>query len=400
MRAIRFHYRPVRYLLIRAAGRRLRAGGAGPLGFVRLEEVAPEPLPASDWVRVEPRLSGICGSDLGAIAAHDSFTLEPYASYPFTLGHEVVGTVVEAGRTVSRWREGDRVILNPMLACRQKGVEPCAACARGDYGVCRRATDGVGSITGFSPLTGGGWADSLVAHESQLWPQEELPDEVAVFADPFASAAKGVFLEPPLEDDVVLVMGAGNIGLLTIHALRATGWNGVIAVSARYGFQAERARHAGADTVLESDVALYDWAASLPGAAAFKPTLAPRFVEGGPSLVYDTVGTERTVAQALALTREAGRIVLTGAAARSRIDLTRLWHRQLRVTGVMVYGAVELEGRKVDVFDAALALLRRGGLERLELLTHVFELEEYRDAISVALGKGGHNSIKVAFRPR
>ncbi len=399
LRAIRFHYRPIRYLLTRAASRRLRAGGAGPFGFVRMDEIPPPPLPGPEWVRVEPRLSGICGSDLGAITAHDSFTLEPYAAYPFTLGHEVVGTVTEVGRGVSRWSEGDRVILNPMLACRQKGLEPCPACARGDYGVCRRATDGAGSITGFSPLTGGGWADSLVAHETQLWAQEQLPDEVAVFADPFASAAKGVFLEPPAWDDVVLVIGAGTIGLLTVHALRATGWAGTVAVSARHPFQGERARRAGADVVLGSTAALYDWAGSLPGAAAFKPTLAPRFVEGGPSLVYDTVGSASTVRDALALTREAGRVVLTGAAARSRVDLTRLWHRQLRMTGVMVYGPVDFEGQRVDVFEAALALLRRGGLERLELLTHVFELEEYRDGISVALGKGGHDSIKVAFRP-
>jgi L-iditol 2-dehydrogenase len=398
LRAIRFHYRPVRYLLTRATGRRLRALSTGRLGFVRLDRVDPPALPAGDWVRLTPRLSGICGSDLGVITAHDSFTLEPYGAYPFTFGHEIVATVSETGPAVTRWSVGDRVVVNPMLSCRQKGEEPCPSCAREAYGLCRRATDGQGGITGFSPLTGGGWSDGLVAHESQLWAQGDLSDDVALLTDPFASALRGVLLEPPTPGDVVLVLGAGTIGLLTILALRATGWDGTIAALARYGFQARRAADAGADTVLDSREALYEWAASLPGAAVHKPTLARRFVEGGPSLIHDTVGSGGTVRDSLALTREGGRIVLTGAAARAELDLTRLWHRQIRLVGAMVYGPVELRGRRMDVFDAALELIRREDPGDLALLTHTFELEEYRDAITVALSKRGHESIKVAFR--
>lgn len=397
MRAIRFHYRPLRYILTRATSGRLPGLGVGRLGFVRLDDVEPPSLPGPDWVRLEPRLTGICGSDLGVITAHDSFSMEPYSAYPFTFGHEIVATVVGVGPSVTRWSQGDRVIVNPMLSCRQKGLEPCPACDRGDYGVCRRATDGLGHITGFSPLTGGGWGDELVAHESQLWEQGDLTDEVALLTDPFASAAKGVLLQPPVDGDVVLVLGAGTIGLLTVRALRLTGWEGAIAVSARYPFQARKARESGADTVLESRSALYAWAASLPGASAFKPTLAPKLVEGGPSLVYDTVGSERTLADALALTREAGRIVVTGAAAKADLDLTRLWHRQLQATGVMVYGPVEQGGRTMDIFEATLELMRRDDLGRLGLVTHTYELEKYRDAIGVALGKGPHACIKVAF---
>ncbi|MFW5950864.1 MAG: zinc-dependent alcohol dehydrogenase [Gemmatimonadota bacterium] len=398
MRAIRFHYRPVRYMLARTASRRLPALGTGRLGFVRLDDVERPTLPGPDWLRLRPRLSGICGTDLGVITGQDSFTLEPYSAYPFTFGHEIVATVSETGPAVADWSEGDRVIVNPMLSCRQKGLEPCPPCARGDYGVCRRATDGTGHITGFSPLTGGGWGDELVVHESQLFPQGELPDEVAVLTDTFASAAKGVFLEPPGPGDVVLVIGAGAIGLLTVRALRLTGWEGTIAVSARYAFQAATARRAGADEVLTSRAELYDWAASLPGAAGFKPTLAPKLVEGGPSLVFDAVGSDATVSDALALTREGGRVVITGGAGRVDVDLTRLWHRQLRVTGVMVYGPVDHHGRSVDIFEATLELVRADDLLGLGLVTHLFELEEYRDAIRVALDKDTHRSLKVAFR--
>jgi L-iditol 2-dehydrogenase len=400
LRAIRFHYRPGRYLLTRAASRRMPAFGAGVLGFVRLEEVDPPALPGPDWVRLEPRLSGICGTDLGVITARDSFSLEPYSTFPFTFGHEVIGTVTETGPAVTRWAVGDRVILNPMLACRQKGLPDCPACERGEPGLCRRLTDGNGGVAGFSPLTGGGWGDEMVAHQTQLRPQGDLPDEVAVLTDPFASAARGVFLEPPGPGDVVLVIGAGTIGLLKVRALRLSGWDGTIAVAARYAFQGRRAEAAGADLVLDSRDATFDWAASLPGASVHKPTLAARFLEGGPSLIYDTVGSESTLRDCLALIREGGRIVLTGAAARVTLDLTRLWYRQIRVTGIMSYGPVRFRDREVDIYDAVLELMGEDDLGGLRLLTHTYALEEYRDAIAVALAKRSHESIKVAFRPR
>ncbi|HUG40547.1 MAG TPA: zinc-binding dehydrogenase [Longimicrobiales bacterium] len=399
MRAIRFHYRPLRYLATRVASRRLPTAGLGRLGFVRLDDVEPPVLPGPDWVRVESRLSGICGSDLDVITAHDSFTLEPFGAYPFTFGHEIVGSVADAGAGVGRWKAGDRVVVNPMLSCLQRGGSPCGACARGDYGLCRRVGDGTGSMVGYSTVTGGGWSRYLVAHESQLHDQGDIPDEVAVLTDPFASAAKGVLLEPPGESDTVLVLGAGTIGLLAVRALRLTGWTGGIAVSARHPFQAEKARVAGADTVARSERELFRWAVGLPDARLYNPTLAPRFVEGGPSLVYDTVGTASSVRQALSLTREGGRVVLIGAAGKIDVDWTRVWNRQIRVAGIFAYGRVPWKGERPDIYDVALELIRAGGLEDLGLLTHVFQLEEYRDAIAVALGKSDHASIKVAFRP-
>src|SRR5512132_3166564 len=139
MKAVRFHYRPLRYLLTRVAARKSPKFALGPGGCVSLDDVDPPKLPAPDWVRVDTALSGICGSDMSAVTAHDSFTLEPFGAYPFTFGHENVGVVSEVGSAVVDWRVGDRVIVNPMLSCRQRAINPpCTACARGEYGLCRR----------------------------------------------------------------------------------------------------------------------------------------------------------------------------------------------------------------------------------------------------------------------
>lgn len=402
MRAIRFHYRPVRYLWTRWAARRHPAFALGPLGCIAFEDVEPPALPGPDWVRVETTLSGICGSDLSAVRAHDSFTLEPFGAFPFTFGHENVGRIAEVGADANGWTPGERVVVNPMLGCAQRGLEPCAACGRGEYGLCRCTTDGAigtGPMIGYCPAVGGGWSRFFVAHKSQLHRTADLEDEVAVLTDPLASALRPVLLHPPVEGDAVLVIGAGTIGALTVRALRLSGWDRPIAVLGRYGFQRELAERAGASHVFARVDEVYRWAAALPGARSYNPTLARRFVEGGPSLIFDTVGSRRSAADALALAREGGRIVLVGAAARISADWTRLWYRQLTLAGVFAYGLAPFQGEHRDIYDISLDLLRRDGFAELEMVTHVFDLEDYRAGLSAAIDKGGHRSTKVAFRP-
>ncbi len=406
LQAIRLHYRPVRYLLNRYVGR----GGArmplGPLGFVRLEETERPTLPGPDWVRVGTTASGICGSDIAAITAHDSLMLEPFQTYPFTFGHENIGRLQELGPKVVGWTPNDRVAVAPMLACEQRGIEPpCESCRAGEYGLCVNTTEGAlspGFMIGYCADTGGGWSDSFVAHRSQLrrLPSEtELPDDVAVLLDPFVSALRPVLLHPPGDGDRLLVVGAGTIGILTVKALRLTGWTGEITVLGRYPFQNERAEAAGATRILRSADELFYWARSMDGAKAYKPTLAPRFVEGGPTLVYDTVGSEGTVRDTLTLTAGGGRIVVVGSASKLAADWTRLVIRNLTLAGVFAYGLVPWKGEKRDIYDVALELLRGDGFAGLNMVTHVFGLEEYRAAIGAALDKSGNGSVKVVFRP-
>lgn len=403
MRAIRFHYGPVRYLLTRWLSSRRPAFALGPQRCVRLDDVDPPALPGPEWVRVGTTLSGICGSDLAAVTAHDSFTLEPFGAFPFTFGHENVGRVVESGAGAGEWKAGERVVVNPMLSCAQRGIAPpCPACVRGETGLCRntdRGEPGKGPMVGYSPATGGGWSACFVAHRSQLHRIGEMPDEVAVLTDPFASALRPVLLQRPVEGDVVLVIGAGSIGLLTVRALRLTGWAGGIAVLGRHARQLELAEVAGADTILRSRDEAYRWAADLPEARAYRPSLAPRFVEGGPSLVYDTVGSATTVGDAMALTREGGRIVLVGAAARLSVDLTRVWYRQITVAGIFAYGSAPFRGQDRDIYAASLELLAGNGIAGLGLVTHIYGLDDYRAALGAALDKGRSAAIKVAFRP-
>jgi threonine dehydrogenase-like Zn-dependent dehydrogenase len=91
---------------------------------------------------------------------------------------------------------------------------------------------------------------------------------------------------------------------------------------------------------------------------------------------------------------------LVGAAARVSADWTRIWYRQLSVAGVFAYGPAPYENQRRDIYDISIQLMRSDSFGELNMVTHVFPLEEYRAAISAALDKSGHRSVKVVFRPR
>ena len=113
-----------------------RGAGVGPL---RLVEQDSPPAPAADWVLVEPLLSGICGSDLATLDGRSSRYFEDIVSFPFVPGHEVVGTLAEdaTGAEGGVLPAGSRVVLQPVLGCAARGIEPlCPACQAGQVGNC------------------------------------------------------------------------------------------------------------------------------------------------------------------------------------------------------------------------------------------------------------------------
>src|SRR5205823_10687282 len=133
-------YRSVpRYVAARAVGDRLPGLLAGPLAPLRLVNRDEPPRPSERWGRVRPRLAGICGSDLATISGHSSFYFSPLVSMPFVPGHEVVGELMDE---VGELTVGTRVVIDPVLACAARGLDPCAACASGATGRCDRVTVG------------------------------------------------------------------------------------------------------------------------------------------------------------------------------------------------------------------------------------------------------------------
>ena len=372
------------YALARASGGRT-AVATDELSMLHLGDVEEPALPGPDWLRVLPRLSGICGSDTSAITGHASLYLDPLTSYPFIPGHEVVGQL----------EDGTRVVVEPALGCQVRGIEPqCARCAEGRPGLCENVTEGaleVGLQTGYCASTGGGWGEVLVAHRSQLHEvPSSLTDDAAVLVEPLACCAHAALRGAARPDEVVVVQGAGTIGLLTVAAVRLlTPPRRLIAV-AKYGSQREQARRLGADLVIGPDevfqrVRFATKARRLDGRD--RPLLL-----GGADLTFECTGTGRGLNDAVRFTRAGGRLVAVGMPGEEKVDWAPIWQRELTVMGAYAYGR-EASGRRS--FEVALEAAPE--LRLAELTGPLFPLSEYRDAIAYAIGSGRLGAVKVAF---
>jgi threonine dehydrogenase-like Zn-dependent dehydrogenase len=386
-----------RYLTARWFGPRLPAVYASPFGTVRLRrDAAPPRLPTAAWVRVQPRLAGICGSDLATLTAQGSTYFSPFTSCPFTFGHEVVGEVVELGADADGVGIGDRVVLEPPLHCVVRGVSPvCSACRDGHTAHCHGVLDGSiapGIQTGFCRDTGGGWSQSFVAHPRQLHRVPEgLADDVAVLVEPFACCLHAARMAPLAAGQTALVLGAGTIGALTIAALRAVATPARIVAIAKYPHQQALARRLGADVVLPPRD-MHDGLVTLLGARAFQPELGGRVLVGGADVTFDCVGSSRTLDDALRFTRHHGSVILVGMPAIPRgVDWTSLWHKELTVRGAYT--------STTPTFTAAIAAVAALRSSLAGVAAARFPLDRYRDAIGCALNAGSAGVVKTVFAP-
>ncbi len=390
-----------RYLLMRAGAKRVKNLETGRLSPLQLES-APEPeLPAPDWVRVKPLLSGICGSDLGTLSSENSPYFSPITSPPFVMGHEVVGVVTDDN---SGFRAGERVVVEPALGCAARGIDPpCPYCASGRHALCLNVSKGhlsPGIQTGFCRDTGGGWTQrTLVAHPTQLHRVPDgLPDEAAVAIEPLACAVHAALKTAPKPDETTLVIGAGNIGLFTVAALRRLTDAGRMICVAKHERQREEALRLGADEVVHPKQ-MYSGLPEMLGTEALKPELGKPVVAGGAQNVFECVGSPGTMEDAVRLTKPGGEVSLVGMpGARSSLDLTALWYKEVSLAGAYAYGVEEYEGERTSSFELAIGLAPQIKLETM--VGPRFRLEEYREAISAARSAGRAGNVKVVFDHR
>jgi threonine dehydrogenase-like Zn-dependent dehydrogenase len=343
-------------------------------------------------VRVAPRLAGICGSDLAMLAGETSFYFTPIVSTPFVPGHEVVGELLDDTPDIAK---GTRVVLEPVLACAARGVEPpCDACARGTVGACTRTAHGViapGLQTGYCADTGGGWGTLLVAHRSQLHAvPEEMPDEAAVLIEPLACAVHAVLRAEVPSGSTVLVTGAGTIGLLTITALKQLTDARIVAV-AKHARQRAEAVRLGAHDVVAPDAALRGVRLATR-ALLHTPERGSAWLAGGADVSFECAGSPGALDTCLRATRARGRVVLVGLPGPARIDLAPVWHRELDVRGAYTYG-IEPDGR--HTFDIAIEMAQ--AIDITPLVTAAYPLTRYDEAVDHAMEAGRLGAIKVVF---
>lgn len=333
----------------------------------------------SDWIRLQPMLSGICGSDMAVWFGKSSPYLAPLVSFPAVFGHEVVAQVVESRPGLDR---GTRVVVDPTLGCGARGEDPlCAACADGRPSFCVNRQDpvqGPGILLGYHHKWPGGFASAMWAPSAQCWiVPDSLANERAVLTEPLATVLAGLDqLALPAAANV-LIIGAGTIGLLATWACRRLMSPSNLHVIARHEHQAEWAKAFGAHMV-STDHEFNGRARDILG----KPSRAgqfgaPTYYPGGYDVVIDAVGSSVTVRQGLSQTKPKGEFLLLGGAGEVRVDLTPLWSRGIHWLGSYGYGSRD----GASCFPEALAWLASADVPIEGLVTHRYSLHDYRNAL-------------------
>ncbi|MBA2394079.1 MAG: alcohol dehydrogenase catalytic domain-containing protein, partial [Ktedonobacteraceae bacterium] len=366
---------------------------------LQMQNLPRQPLPEKTWVRVRNRLAGICGSDLHMIQADGDLRIAPAAlplhrrSYP---GHEVVGEVLEVGEDTQRIQVGDRVALQYGPNCLSSGVQtPCRSCAYGYYNLCE-----YGNLPGPHPI-GGGWSEEMLLPEQQLFRiPTEISDEQAVVLEPTAVALHAVLRHLPQQNERVLIIGAGAIGLLTLQIVRALAPQAEVSVLARHSFQIEQATRQGAAHIIYPQDS-YTGIQQATNAQMIKGALNNRVLLGGYDVVFDTVGSQKTLHHALRWARTQATVVLVGVNLHPmHIDLTPVWYQEINLIGSMgssIENWPPATGERRSTFDIVVDLIKHDQIHPELLITHRFPLNNSQTALLTALHKEQNHSIKVLF---
>ena len=398
MKALVFKHSLAREAATAVGGRVDRRAFVSRLAPVRLEDIEELPLPADDWVRVETTFSGLCGSDVKQIllnGARDN-PLTALVSFPHVLGHEVVGRRADTG---------ERVVLNPWLSCGPRGIDPpCPACLAGRYPWCRNFRSGdlpVSIHLGNCAAAAGAHAERFAAHVTQLFAiPDEVSDEAAVLADPVSVSLRSILLAPPPADGApVLVYGSGTLAFAAIALLRHLYPATEIWAATRTGARAGLATRLGARAALSSSPdELVAQVALRAGTRPLEPWSKRDWLQDGPAVVYDTIGSTETVETSLRLLATGGTLVVSGVEPPKRFEWTPLYFKELRVIGSNGFGVEEVGGVAKHAMQHYFDFIA-DGLDLTPVITHRFPLERWGEAVLALKDSRRTGAVKVLLVP-
>jgi 2-desacetyl-2-hydroxyethyl bacteriochlorophyllide A dehydrogenase len=321
-------------------------------------EAAEVPVPGPGEALVRTLVAGVCGSDL-----HAAHGRHPFVPLPYRPGHEIVGIIEAAGPGATGAVPGQRVIVQPFLPC-----WTCKMCTSGRPNLCENLQFfGCG-------YPQGGMADHFTLPADRLFPvPDDLDDLSAALIEPLATPVHAVRLAGDVAGRSVAVLGAGTIGLFTLAVLRAHGAQAIVSTDPNPGKRA-RAAALGADVTI--DARTPDVAGQVRAALG-----------GSADIVFDCVGIQSSMDQAIAIADKGGTVVVIGVpAAEVTVPLPIVQDHQIRIQGSATY-------LSEDFHDAA-DLLSRGLVRAADFVTATRPLDQVAEAFALA-SSGDHVKVLV-----
>lgn len=303
-------------------------------------------------IRIRVQAAGICGTDIHIYRG------EYLGAYPIVPGHEFAGVVDKVGSRVTRFKEGDRVAVEPNISCNN-----CRACLSNRQNFCD-------NWRAIGVTQNGGMAQYTVAAEEAVFSIGDLSFSAGCFVEPLSCVIHGVERVGVALGDRVLILGAGPIGNLILQTVALRGAAEIAVVENNRGRLrlAERVGSIDAHSDLE--------------------TVKEEYYD----VVIDATGSNSVMNKSIAFVRKGGRVLLFGVpAVDASLQFPAFTFFEKGIAVMSSYTSVRNSIQAVE-------LLRSGSISVDSLVSHQLPLEQFAEAVALLEAKDD-TVLKVLLKP-
>lgn len=327
-----------------------------------------KPVIGENDMLLEMKKTAICGTDMRILAG----TKRKGVRYPSVIGHEICGIISEVGKNISEFQVGDRVAIANVIPCHS-----CPSCLEGRENACMNR-----KAIGYE--FDGGFEEYVLIPQIAIQSGNvvKLPEHVSfeegALIEPLACCIRGLKNAGTEFHDVVLVVGAGPIGLIHMQLSQIAGARKVI-VSEPITSRREKAEEMGADLVVNPEIEDL-------GKIVMEETNGL-----GADVIVMAIGVPSIVNSTLKLCRKGGTVNLFAGFAgtgESQIEVNTIHYNEINVNGSTAY-------KRKDYYEAA-DMVSNGKINVKDIVTHTFKIDDFQQAYEVCQSGEG---LKVLIEP-
>jgi len=323
---------------------------------IELRDIPEPKLLKPDHVKIKMIVTGVCGSDVhyytqGKIGSQ-------VVKYPFTVGHEGSGIVVETGIGVKGLRTGDMVAIEPAMPCRQ-----CDQCLAGRHHTCRKLR-----FLGCPGQAEGCLMEYIIMPETSCFPlNKKLNPDHGSLSEPLAIGIYSVKRSGNIKGLNIGILGYGPIGMSVMLASKAAG-SGPIFITDKIDERLSIASRENAALTVNP----------------LKENVVKRIlgaVPAGLDIVFECCGQQDALDQAVELLKPGGKLVVAGIPQFDRWSMSVEKTRRKEITLLFIR-------RQVDCVEPALEMMTVGQIDVSNMVTHRFPFTEADEAFDLVAGYG------------
>jgi L-iditol 2-dehydrogenase len=333
---------------------------------MEMQEADPPKITAATDVLIKVTKVGVCGSD---VHYYDTGRIgSQVVEYPFAVGHETAGTVVETGSAVKTLKAGDRVAIDPAMPCHE-----CDQCTAGREHTCRNLR-----FLGCPGQAEGSLAEYIVMPEGSCFPlRDDTSYEMGVLSEPLAIGLYACRLAGNLKGASIGILGSGPIGMSVMLPAMEAGVSNVY-VTDKIDDRLQIARQAGADwtgNIAHSDV-VAEITDREPGLLDY---------------VFECCGQQEAMDQAIEMLKPGGKLLLIGIPSVKRVEfyIDQMRRKEICIQNVR---------RQNECTQPAIDLIENKRIDAGFMVTHHFPFEQTKEAFDlVAEYKDGVMKAMIDF---